>query len=161
VYGHLVSLASFNATTTSAAEAAMLSCCESRRFASLITAGRPYASADALATAISSAFDSLTWDDVLEAMAGHPRIGDRVTGASAAEQSGVTGGSRAALIAGNVAYEERFGHVFLICASGLTGDEMLVALRERLVNTPETERTVATSELLKITQLRARKLAES
>jgi len=156
-----VSLGSFNAATASDAEAAMLSCCASRRFASSVAAGRPYATPQALQAAISSAFSSLTWDDVLEAMAGHPRIGDRVTGMPAAEQSGVTDGSRAALVAGNVAYEERFGHVFLICATGLTGDEMLAALRERLSNPPGAERAVVTGELLKITQLRARALAGS
>lgn len=139
----------------------MLSCCASRRFARSVAAGRPYATTQALQAAISSAFSALTWDDVLEAMAAHPRIGDRVTGMSAAEQSGVTDDSRAALVAGNVAYEERFGHVFLICATGLTGDEMLAAVRERLSNSPEAERAVATGELLKITQLRARALAGS
>ena len=156
-----MSLASFNAASVSAAEAAILSCCASRRLASLIAAGRPYPSADALQAAIASAFNSLTWDDILEAMAGHPRIGDRVTGTSAAEQSGVTDDSRAALVAGNVAYEERFGHVFLICASGLTGDEMLASLRERLSNAPDAERAVTAGELLKITVARAGKLAQS
>jgi 2-oxo-4-hydroxy-4-carboxy-5-ureidoimidazoline decarboxylase len=126
-----------------------------------VAAGRPYASPGALQAAISSAFNSLTWNDILEAMAGHPRIGERVTGTSAAEQSGVTDDSRAALIAGNVAYEERFGHVFLICATGLTGEEMLASLRERLSNAPDAERAVTTSELRKITAARARKLAES
>jgi 2-oxo-4-hydroxy-4-carboxy-5-ureidoimidazoline decarboxylase len=139
----------------------MLSCCASPSFASMMVAGRPYASPDALEAAITSAFASLTWGDVLEAMAGHPRIGDRVTGTSAAEQSGVTDASRAALVAGNVAYEERFGYVFLICASGLDGEQMLAALRERLTHDPETERAVATRELMKITALRARKLAAS
>jgi 2-oxo-4-hydroxy-4-carboxy-5-ureidoimidazoline decarboxylase len=156
-----VSLASFNAASAADAEAALLSCCGSRAFASAVAAGRPYASADALEAAISSAFASLAWDDVLEAMAEHPRIGDRVTGTSAAEQSGVTDASRAALVDGNVAYEERFGHVFLICASGLSGEQMLAALRERLSHDPGTERTVAARELLKIKVLRARKLAPS
>jgi 2-oxo-4-hydroxy-4-carboxy-5-ureidoimidazoline decarboxylase len=156
-----VSLASFNAAPAADAGAAMLSCCASPAFASMMVAGRPYASLDTLDAAIASTFASLTWDDVLEAMAGHPRIGDRVTGTSAAEQSGVTDASRAALAAGNVAYEERFGHVFLICASGLDGEQMLASLRERLTHDPETERTVATRELMKITALRARKLAAS
>jgi len=156
-----VSLASFNAASAADAEAALLSCCGSRAFASAVAAGRPYASVDALEAAISSAFASLAWDDVLEAMAGHPRIGDRATGTSAAEQSGVTDASRAALVDGNVAYEERFGHVFLICASGLSGEQMLAALRERLSHDPGTERAVAAGELLKITVLRARKLASS
>jgi len=153
-----VSLASFNAASAADAEAAMLSCCGSRAFASAVAAGRPYASVDALEAAISSAFASLAWDDVLEAMAEHPRIGDRVTGTPAAEQSGVTDASRAALVAGNREYESRFGHVFLICATGLSGQDVLASLQARLANDEEAERVVATAELRKITQLRARKL---
>jgi 2-oxo-4-hydroxy-4-carboxy-5-ureidoimidazoline decarboxylase len=61
-------------------------------------------------------------------------------------------------VAGNAQYEERFGHVFLICATGLSGADMLAALRERLDNDPRTERSVATRELRSITVLRARKL---
>ena len=152
-----MSLASFNAASVADAEAALLSCCGSRAFASAVATGRPYASVDALEAAISSAFASLAWDDVLEAMAKHPRIGDRVTGTSAAEQSGVTDASRAALVDGNGAYEERFGHVFLICATGLSGEQMQAALEARLGNDPATERAVATAELEKITVLRVAK----
>jgi 2-oxo-4-hydroxy-4-carboxy-5-ureidoimidazoline decarboxylase len=154
-----MSLASFNAASAADAEAALLSCCGSRAFASAVAAGRPYSSTEALEAAAASAVTSLMWDDVLEAIARHPRIGGRVSGASAAEQSGVTDASRAALVAGNVAYEERFGHVFLICASGLSGEQMLAALRERLCNDHATERAVAARELMKITVLRAGKLA--
>ena len=124
-----VSLASFNAAATEDAVAAMMSCCSSRRFAATMTAGRPYPSLAALESAVTAAFGSLDWADVLEAIAGHPRIGDRASGQSAAEQSGVTDSSRTALADGNRDYEERFGHVFLICATGLSGEEMLAALR--------------------------------
>jgi 2-oxo-4-hydroxy-4-carboxy-5-ureidoimidazoline decarboxylase len=154
-----VNLAELNALPVAGAQAALLSCCGSRAFAVAVAAGRPYPSADALLAAIDSAFARLTWPDVLEAMQGHPRIGDRVTGVPAAEQSGVTDDSRALLVAGNVEYEERFGHVFLICATGLSGADMLFALRERLKHDPGTERDVTARELLKITVLRARKLA--
>jgi 2-oxo-4-hydroxy-4-carboxy-5-ureidoimidazoline decarboxylase len=154
-----VSVSSFNALPEAEAEAALLSCCGSRELARAVTAGRPYASFDALAAAIEAEFAALSWPDVLEAMAEHPRIGDRVTGAPAAEQSGVTDDSRALLVAGNAEYEERFGHVFLICATGLSGQDMLAALRERLNHDPGMERAVAARELLKITVLRARKLA--
>jgi 2-oxo-4-hydroxy-4-carboxy-5-ureidoimidazoline decarboxylase len=69
--------------------------------------------------------------------------------------------SRAALRAGNAEYEERFGHVFLICAAGLTGEQMLASLRQRLDNDEASERAVASAELRKITVLRVRKaLAE-
>jgi 2-oxo-4-hydroxy-4-carboxy-5-ureidoimidazoline decarboxylase len=152
-----VSLASFNAAATEDAVAVMMSCCSSRRFAAAMAAGRPYPTLAAAEAAITAAFGPLDWADVLEAVAGHPRIGDRAAGQSAAEQSGVADSSRASLADGNRAYEERFGHVFLICATGLSGEQMLAALRERLANDPDTERKVATTELRKITVLRARK----
>jgi 2-oxo-4-hydroxy-4-carboxy-5-ureidoimidazoline decarboxylase len=152
-----VTLASFNAAPAPEAAAVMLACCASRRFAAAVAAGRPYPARAAALAAVETVFDSLTWSDVLEAMDAHPRIGARVSGASAAEQSGVTDDSRAALLAGNAAYEERFGHVFLICATGLSGAQMLAALRRRLENDEDSERVVATAELRKITLLRAGK----
>ena len=156
-----MTLASFNAAPADEAMTEMLACCASTRFARALTDGRPYPSLIAAHTAVDVVFESLTWDDVLEAMAEHPRIGARVSGQSATEQSGVADASRAALIAGNAEYEDRFGHVFLICATGLSGEAMLSALRERLKNTEDAERTVASAELRKITRLRVGKaLAE-
>jgi 2-oxo-4-hydroxy-4-carboxy-5-ureidoimidazoline decarboxylase len=152
-----VTLASFNVSSPDDAESVMLSCCASRRFARAMAGGRPYSSADAVRAAISAVFESLTWDDVLEAMSAHPRIGARVSGQSAVEQSGVGDDARAALAVANVEYEARFGHVFLIRATGLSGEQMLTALRGRLKNDLLTERTVATAELEKITVLRAAK----
>jgi 2-oxo-4-hydroxy-4-carboxy-5-ureidoimidazoline decarboxylase len=152
-----VTLASFNASSQDEAVSAMLACCASRRFASAMAAGRPFASPAAAQAAVSAVFESLTWDDVLEAMDGHPRIGERARGQSAVEQSGVGDGSRAALAAGNLRYEEKFGHVFLICATGLSGEQMLAALQQRLINDPASERAVATAELRKITALRVGK----
>jgi 2-oxo-4-hydroxy-4-carboxy-5-ureidoimidazoline decarboxylase len=151
----LVNLTSFNALPAAEAIAIMLTCCASHRFALGMAAGRPYASLPAAQASVGAVFETLTWDDVLEAMSEHPRIGQRgVAGASAAEQSGVTDASRLALAAGNAEYEHRFGHVFLICATGLSGDQMLAALAERLEHTADTERMVATAELRKITALR-------
>ena len=156
-----LTLASFNAAPAGEAISAMLACCASRRFASAMAAGRPYPSAAAALAAVDAAFESLTWPDVLEAMDGHPRIGARVGGQSGTEQSGVADAARGALAAGNVAYEDRFGHVFLICAAGLSGDQMLAALQERLRNNEEMERAVATTELRKITRLRVAKALDS
>ena len=156
-----MTLASFNAAPEQEAVAAMLACCASRRFAEAMAAGRPYVSLTAALGAVETVFASLAWPDVLEAMDAHPRIGARVSGESAAEQSGVADDSRAALLAGNRAYEERFGHVFLICATGLRGAEMLTALSQRLNNDEASERLVVTTELREITRLRVRKaLAE-
>jgi 2-oxo-4-hydroxy-4-carboxy-5-ureidoimidazoline decarboxylase len=152
-----VPLTTFNAAPAAEARAAMLACCAARRFAAAMADGRPYPTADSLLAAAGTAFDALTWDDVREAMGAHPRIGDRVTGQSAAEQSGVAEGTLTALAAGNAAYEERFGHVFLICATGLSGEQMLAALRQRLDHDQESERTVATAELRQITLLRVGK----
>lgn len=152
-----MTLASFNAAPEPDAVAAMLACCASRRFATAMAAGRPYASQSAARAAVETIFESLTWSDVLEAMAAHPRIGARGSGPSAAEQSGVTDDTRAALAAGNAAYEGRFGHVFLVCATGLSGAEMLRALEQRMENDEISERGVATTELRKITVLRVRK----
>ena len=80
---------------------------------------------------------------------------------SAAEQSGAAAASdevRQGLADGNLAYEQRFGHIFLICASGLSGQEMLARLRSRLENNQDAERGVVRAELLKITRLRITKL---
>jgi 2-oxo-4-hydroxy-4-carboxy-5-ureidoimidazoline decarboxylase len=152
-----VTLAWFNAAPEQDAVAAMLTCCASRRFAAAMAAARPYSSLDTALAAVETVFESLTWPDVLEAMEGHPRIGARASGRSAAEQSGVADDSRAALQAGNAAYEERFGHVFLICATGLSGAQMLTALGQRLKNDEAAERVAAAAELRKITVLRVRK----
>jgi 2-oxo-4-hydroxy-4-carboxy-5-ureidoimidazoline decarboxylase len=152
-----MTLAGFNAAPADEAVSAMLACCASRRFAQAMAVGRPYRSADAAMAAVDAAFGSLTWSDVLEAMDGHPRIGARVGGQSAAEQSGVADATREALAVGNAEYEDRFGHVFLICAAGLTGDQMLGALRERLKNNADIERSVAATELRMITRLRVAK----
>ena len=135
----------------------MLSCCASRRFADAMAAGRPYPSLAAAQGATQTAFESLTWDDVLEAMSAHPRIGARVQGQSAAEQSGVADSSRTALAAGNARYEERFGHVFLICATGLRVSDMLIALHERMGSDPAAEHEVVRGELGKIAALRLAK----
>jgi 2-oxo-4-hydroxy-4-carboxy-5-ureidoimidazoline decarboxylase len=150
-------LASFNAAPAEEARARMLACCAAGRFATAMADGRPYQSVAAAEQAARTACASLAWSDVLEAMDAHPRIGARVTGQSAAEQSGVGDESRAALAAGNAAYEERFGHVFLICAAGLSGEQMLSALHDRLANDESAERAVATAELGKITAQRVRK----
>ena len=156
-------LAAFNEASPEAAERNVLACCESRSFARRIVGDRPYRDAAVLQDAVTAAFEALTWDDIVESMNAHPRIGDRVRagGWSAAEQSGASSADdavRQALAHGNLAYEERFGHVFLICASGLSGQDMLDRLRARLGHDPETERALVREELLKITRLRLTKM---
>jgi len=156
-------LAAFNAAAPEAAGREVLACCASGSFARMIVNGRPYRDAVALQDAVTAAFEKLSWDDIVEGLDGHPRIGDRVRsgGWSAAEQSGAASASEAVrqgLLDGNLAYEQRFGHVFLICASGLSGQDMLDQLRSRLNHDPDAERAVVREELLKITRLRLTKL---
>jgi 2-oxo-4-hydroxy-4-carboxy-5-ureidoimidazoline decarboxylase len=158
-----MTLGSFNAAPAQDAERTVLACCASGTFAKAIAGRRPYPDQAALLTAIDTVFSALSWDDIVEAMSEHPRIGDRSVrgGMSAAEQSGAAAASdevRQGLVDGNVAYEQRFGHVFLICASGLSGQEMLDQLRARLDNDEEAERAVVRAELKKITRLRMTKM---
>jgi 2-oxo-4-hydroxy-4-carboxy-5-ureidoimidazoline decarboxylase len=156
-------LAAFNAAAPEAAERDVLACCASGSFARMIAGGRPYRDRAALHDAVDAAFKALTWADIAESLSAHPQIGGRVPGGgwSAAEQSGAASAGEAvrqALADGNVAYEQRFGYVFLICASGLSGQDMLDQLRARLGHDPEAERAVVREELLKITWLRLTKL---
>jgi 2-oxo-4-hydroxy-4-carboxy-5-ureidoimidazoline decarboxylase len=155
-------LGSFNAAPAPDAERDVFACCASTRFAKAVAAGRPYPDPAALLAAVDAAFTTLSWDDIAESMNGHPRIGDRAVrgGMSAAEQSGAAAATDAVkqgLADGNLAYEQRFGHIFLICAAGLSGQEMLTRLRARLENDQDAERAEVRAELLKITRLRMTK----
>src|SRR5580700_812863 len=110
-------LAAFNEASAEAAERDVLACCESRSFARRIVGDRPYRDAAVLQDAVTAAFEALTWDDIVESMNAHPRIGDRAraSGWSAAEQSGAASADETvqqALAEGNLAYEQRFGHGF-------------------------------------------------
>ena len=157
----MTALAAFNAAAPGDAERDVARCCASRSLAAAIAAGRPYPDAGTLSAAIDAGFARLGWADIAEALADHPRIGGPAAGQSAAEQAGAAAAPpdvARELADGNRAYEQRFGHVFLVCASGLTGAEMLARLRGRLANDPQTERRIVTDELRKITQLRMRKL---
>jgi 2-oxo-4-hydroxy-4-carboxy-5-ureidoimidazoline decarboxylase len=154
-----VSLDSFNALPEAAARQRLLECCAAPRWAGQVAAGRPYPSAQALHAA---ARDALTDADVAAALAGHPRIGDRTGDAqSRREQGGVAGADAdllAALADGNRAYEQRFGYVYLVCASGRGAGELLDTLRGRLGNDPATERGVVRTELAAINRLRLDRL---
>jgi allantoicase len=147
-----------DALTARRAEAELLTCCGSREWASRVAASRPFATFEALAEVAGKVWDSLGPDDWLEAFAAHPRIGEASPSPlSTNEQAGVAGAGEevlAALAEDNHAYEARFGHVFLVRASGRGGEELLAELRERLGNDPATELSVAAGEQRKITRLR-------
>jgi 2-oxo-4-hydroxy-4-carboxy-5-ureidoimidazoline decarboxylase len=144
-------LAEFNALPD--AVAALLPVCASRTWAEAVAAGRPYSGLDDLLAAADAAPV-----DVADALAGHPRIGETVHGGSSAkEQAGMASATddvRAAMAAGNAEYERRFGHVYLVCASGRSADDLLAVLRERLTNTAEDEAVRTRRELAAINRLR-------
>jgi 2-oxo-4-hydroxy-4-carboxy-5-ureidoimidazoline decarboxylase len=158
-------LAQFNALEEHAAAAALHEACASARWGRLLLAGRPYATVEDLLTASDAAMAELTAEDLAEAMAGHPPIGRPKPGdlTSAREQRGMAGASdalKAEMLELNLAYQERFGHVFLICATGRTGEQMRDAVRERIGNAPETEREIVRTELGKINRIRLTRVVE-
>lgn len=159
-------LARFNALEEAAATAALHEACSSSAWGSKLLAQRPYASADDLFAASDAAMAELTTADLEEAMAGHPPIGRPKPGdpTSAREQRGMAGASeelKTELLELNLAYQEKFGHVFLICATGATAEFMLGQIRTRIDNGAEQEREIVRSELGKINRIRLTRLVEA
>ena len=154
--------AHINGLPADAAGAALARCCASKQWVQRMLAGRPYASDEALFQACEREWWALDRDDWLEAFAAHPRIGDRTPDAwSGSEQSGMARAGadlRLALREENAAYERRFGHVYLVCATGRGAAELLADLKARLANDPGKELRVAAGEQAKITRLRLEKL---
>ena len=141
---------------------ALSRCCGSSSWVDRMSALRPYADDPSLYEAADRVWWQLDPEDWLEAFSHHARIGDEgLEGWSGDEQSGMVDAAaevRRALAVGNAEYETRFGHLFLICATGLTPGAMLAALRERLERDAETELRTAAGEQSKITRLRLARL---
>jgi OHCU decarboxylase len=154
------------------AEAAALlgACCGSQQWAREMVLLRPFGSQEQLLRAADEVWWSLDQGDWQEAFLAHPRIGERKAAAaqsaqaaawSAGEQAGMSHAAEeiaAALADGNRRYEERFGYLYIVCATGRTAGEMLAMLQHRLGHTPEAEIEVAAREQAKITRLRLEKL---
>jgi len=165
-----VTLDRLNALPAAEAEAELLACCGSRRWAREMAARRPYADAEALLVVAEAVWWLLSAEDWHEAFRAHPRIGERkaapaqtarAAGWSAQEQSAAASAAAEvaeALAEGNRAYEARFGHIYIVCATGKTAEEMLAILRARLADDPATELRAAAAEQAKITRLRLEKL---
>jgi 2-oxo-4-hydroxy-4-carboxy-5-ureidoimidazoline decarboxylase len=140
-------------------------CCSSARWVAEVASGRPYASADQLLARSDQAVARLAPADLEQALAGHPRIGEGrgADDRSRREQAGVLGadpGTIQALADGNEAYERRFGHIYLVCATGRSAGELLALLQERLGNDPGTEWGVVRRELAKINRIRLARLLD-
>lgn len=160
--------AGLNADTDHPALVASLhACCAASAWIDAILAGRPYSTDDALYAASDAAMTALDDDGLVQALAAHPRIGERPAGAgteatwSSQEQAGMADADhdvRTRISEANQRYEERFGQVYLVCAAGLGPSELLAICLERLGNDPLTERAVVRTELAKIARLRLTRL---
>jgi OHCU decarboxylase len=144
------------------AAALLRSCCGSAEWARRMVERRPFQSEAAALDAADRVWKSLFPSDWLEALRAHPRIGDRqVRGREAEEQAGTQAGSEATLLElarANRLYEERFNHIYIVCAWGKSAKEILDLCRGRLHNDRETELEVAGEEQRKITRLRLERL---
>lgn len=156
-------LAEFNEADRAEASAALRPCADVERWVDQIADARPFASSKELLGFAREAASPFTAEEVEAALAHHPRIGERPTAATAeasmsrSEQAGVDPADAdvaEALAAGNRAYEEKFGRVFLIRAAGRTAPEILAALKERLTNTRAQEDAIVAQQLREIALLR-------
>ena len=159
-----------DAASDNEARELLLSYCGSGAWVARMLAHRPFGSDEQLHAMARQEWFALTPDDWREAFRHHPKIGDRASLAarfprtaawSEDEQRGAAGASGDtldALAEGNRAYEEKFGYIFIVCATGKSAGEMLELLGERLRNDPQEELMIAAGEQAKIMELRLRRL---
>lgn len=162
----------FNALAPEEARAELLKCCGAKRWADAVEQGRPYLSLWHLLAQANDVWRALDPDDWLEAFRSHPKIGERKAANtvapqsqqwSAQEQQGVANAPADTvdiLARLNRVYEEKFGFIFIVCATGKSSGEILALLEQRLNNAPEVELPIAAAEQAKITDLRLRKLLD-
>jgi 2-oxo-4-hydroxy-4-carboxy-5-ureidoimidazoline decarboxylase len=162
-------LARWHALPPEEAATEILSCCGSRAWAANLAARRPFADEQTLFAAADDCWQNLPQADWLEAFRSHPRIGEqhaekKTTAVSAAwsrsEQSQMKEADAAILMRmreGHREYEERFGRIFIVCASGKQPAEMLSILERRLANDPAQELQESAVQQQQIMQLRLRK----
>ena len=160
-----MNLAEFNELAAEAARERLLVCLDVPRWADAVAAGRPYSDVGEVEAAMTAASATITDAELEQALARHPRIGERADAAkhdaahSTREQSGVDHSNAdlaRRLEEGNRAYDERFGRVFIVRAAGRSGQEILDHLQQRLDNTDELERAATIDQLTQIAQLRIR-----
>ena len=163
-------LARLNSLSAAETETELLKCCGSTAWARALAARRPFTAVEELLLAAEQIWWNLSQQDWLEAFAAHPKIGGRKAAReqdaqaqswSEQEQSGARDAGQDTLdelAEANRAYEEKFGHIFIVCATGKNAGEMLDILRARLPNDARTELGNAAEEQRKITRLRLEKL---
>ena len=165
-------LAWLNELDAEEAREELLKCCGATRWAEAVQQSRPYRKLEDLLARANEVWWSLAESDWLEAFRSHPKIGERKAAQSVAaqsqqwsahEQRGVQDAAPDAvekLARLNREYEEKFGFIFIVCATGKSSDEILALLEERLQNEAGAELPIAAAEQARITELRLRKLLE-
>ncbi len=163
---------SLNSLTKSEAFVQFEMCCGASNWVEKMSANRPFQNDDELFKKAESIWFSLSSEDWLEAFTHHPKIGDvdslrkksqNTKSWSEKEQSGIQEAGENILkdlAESNRLYEEKFGYIFIVCATGKSAGEMLALLKVRLENDPEAELLIAAKEQNKITRLRLEKLLD-
>ncbi|MBD2766468.1 2-oxo-4-hydroxy-4-carboxy-5-ureidoimidazoline decarboxylase [Hymenobacter sp. BT664] len=166
-----MTLSDLNALPAAVRAESLAACCGAHAWVAALNQQFPFASSAALYKAAAHTWSSLAEADWREAFTHHPKIGGDVQALrekfaststwAEGEQAAVKQAAPAtleALAAGNTAYEQKFGYIFIVCATGKSADEMLALLQARLPNKPEAEILVAMGEQAKITRIRLEKL---
>lgn len=165
-----MSLETINNVSEQQAARFFYQCCSATAWVKKMVASRPYASREQLMDTATTHWQGLSEQDYLQAFDGHPKIGDvnslkhKYTNTkvlAAGEQSGVeqaTGEVIQALAEGNAQYQQKFGFIFIVCATGKSAKQMLYLLQQRLPNDRDTELVIAAQEQQKIFQIRLEKL---
>jgi OHCU decarboxylase len=163
-----VNLEEFNALPSARAAQTLLDCCGSKRWAARMAAQRPFMDPNSLCDTADSIWRDLAPADWLEAFGRHPQIGEKAAAGSESsrrwaegEQAGTRGVAenvKTNLAQRNQAYREKFGYIFIVCATGKSAEEMLALLEQRLQNDSARELTIAAEQQRLITRLRLEKL---
>ena len=157
-----LSISELDAMSEQDVAAVFRECCGASRWVDGMTDRRPFRSRDSVLSAADEEWNKCGERDWFEAFSHHPRIGDSTaTGVAAAEQAGARGVGTVVqdeLRRVNQAYEEKFGHIYIVCATGKSADEMLEIARQRMNNDPATELRISAEEQRRIMHVRLRKL---
>ena len=165
-----MTLDALNRLSEADATAAFTQCCAAQRWMERMVIDRPFEDLAEMLEISDRIWEECDVADYMEAFEGHPRIGDveslakkyaNTKGWAGGEQKGVEGADASViqrLADGNKGYEEKFGYIFIVCATGKSAAEMLAMLEARMKNDPKDEIHIAAAEQNKITRLRLKKL---
>ncbi len=165
-----MSLQALNAASVDEAELMLQQCCTSDTWISRLLKERPFSGDEQLRELANQAWLGLEEQDYLQAFEGHPKIGDvnslkakyaNTKTLASGEQGRVNDASESiinALAQGNTDYEQKFGFIFIVCATGKSAEEMLALLQARIGNSRSQELINAAEEQRKIFQIRLEKL---